>query len=89
MHLLLNALAGGRLAGNLRLLARASGPGARLTAKRLLFQRPAAIDEQGRVVHCQPCPDAVVKDGRMVPLCISDCVTSRSLKNEPIPEEVS
>ena len=89
VHLVLNGLAGGRLAGNLRLLARASGSGARLTAKRLLFQRPAAFDEQGRVVHCQPCPDAVVKNGRMVPLCISDCVASRSLKNEPVPEEVS
>jgi hypothetical protein len=89
VHLLLNGLAGGRLAGNLRLLARARGPGARLTAKRLLFQRPAAFDKQGRVVHCQPCPDAVVKDDRMVPLCISDCVASNSLTNEHVLEEVS
>jgi hypothetical protein len=89
VHLLLNGLAGGRLAGNLKLLARANRPGARLTTKRLLFQRPAAFDKQGRVVHCQPCPDAVVKDGRMVPLCISDCVASNSLTNEHVLEEVS
>jgi len=89
VHLLLNGLAGGRLAGNLRLLVRASRPGARLTAKRLLFQRPAAFDKQGRVVHCQPCPDAVVKDGRMVPLCISDCVASDRIKSEPVAEEVA
>ena len=87
-HLLLNGLAGGRLAGNLRLLARARGPGARLMAKRLLFQRPAAFDKQGRVVHCQPCPDAVVKDGRMVPWCISDCVASNRLTNEHVLEAV-
>jgi hypothetical protein len=89
VHLLLNGLAGGRLAGNLKLLARASRPGARLTTKRFLFQRPADLDEQGRVVHCQPCPDAVVKDGRMVPLCISDCVASNSLTDEHVLEEVS
>ena len=89
VHLLLNGLAGGRLAGNLKLLARANRPGARLTTKRLLFQRPAAFDKQGRVVHCQPCPDAVVKDGRMVPLCISDCVASNSLTDEHVLEEVS
>jgi hypothetical protein len=89
VHLLLNGLAGGRLAGNLKLLARASRRGARLKAKRFLFQRPAAFDEKGRVVHCQPCPDAVIKDGLLVPLCISDCVASSSLKSEPVPEEVS
>ena len=86
VHLLLNGLAGGGLAGNLKLLACASRPGTRLRAKRFLFQRPAEFDEQGRVVHCQSCPDAVVKDGRLVPLCISDCVVSSSLKNEHVPE---
>ena len=62
LHLLLNGLAGGRLGGNLKLLAHVCRPGARLSAKRLLFQRPAAFDEQGRLVHCQPCPDAPVID---------------------------
>jgi len=72
LHLLLNGMAGGGLANHLKLLARASRSGARLTAKRFLFQRPASFDTSGRVVHCQCCPDAVVKDGRLVPLCISD-----------------
>jgi hypothetical protein len=72
LHLLLNGLAGGGLAGKVKVLARASRPGARLRAKRFLFQRPAEVDERGRVVHCQSCPDAVVKDGRLVPLCICD-----------------
>ena len=31
---------------------------------------------------------AVVKDGRMVPLCISDCVTSKSHTNAHVLEEV-
>ena len=49
-------------------------PGARLAAKRLLFQWPATVDESGRVIHCECCPDAVLKDGHLVPLCISDLV---------------
>jgi hypothetical protein len=88
-HLLLNGLAGGGLAGNLRLLARAGRSGARLTAKRLLFQRPAAFDEQGRLTHCQPCPDAVVRDGRLVPLCVSDRVAGGSPRNGRVLEAVS
>ena len=47
LHLLLNGLAGGSLAGNLKLLRLASRPGARLSAKRLLFQWPATLDESG------------------------------------------
>jgi len=76
-HLLLNGLASGGLWKSLKLLGGAARPGARLTAKRLLFQWPATMDETGRVIHCQCCPDAVLKDGRLVPLCISDLVTGK------------
>ena len=75
LHLVLNGLAGGGLARNLRLLGLAGRPGAQLNAKRILFQWPAIVDPHGRVVHCHCCPDAVLKDGRLVPLCISDRVT--------------
>jgi hypothetical protein len=78
LHLLLNGLAGGGLAGNLKLLGRAGRSGARLTAKRFLFQRPAAFDEQGRVIHCRCCPDAVAKKGGLAPLCITDRVVGAS-----------
>jgi hypothetical protein len=84
LHLLLNGLAGGRVAGNLRLLAHACLPGSRLSIRRFLFQRPAAFNAQGRVVHCQCCPDAVVKNGHLVPLCISDRVTSSRVGPERI-----
>jgi hypothetical protein len=59
-HLLINGLAGGRLWKKLKLLGHAIRPGARLAAKRLLFQWPATVDESGRVIHCECCPDAVV-----------------------------
>ena len=75
-HLLLNGLAGGGIFGNLKLLGCATQPGVRLAAKRFLFQWPATFDESGRVVHCECCPDAVLKDGRLVPLCISDLVAN-------------
>jgi hypothetical protein len=77
LHLLLNGLAGGGWLNHLKLLAKAGRPGAHLTSKRLLFQWPVTIDGQGRVIHCQSCPDAVVKEGRLVPLCISDLAVSR------------
>lgn len=74
LHLLLNGLAGGGPAGNLALLGRTLRPGARLSAKRLLFQWPASLDEHGNLVHCDCCPDAVLNGDRLVPLCISDRV---------------
>jgi hypothetical protein len=76
-HLLLNGLAGGGIFGNLKLLIRATQPGGRIAAKRFLFQWPATFDESGRLIHCQCCPDAVLKDGHLVPLCISDLVANR------------
>jgi hypothetical protein len=86
-HLLLNGLAGGGLSRNAELLKYANRPGAKLSAKRLLFQWPASLDKLGRVVHCQCCPDAVLKNGALVPLCISDRVTTRSLTGqEKVPD---
>lgn len=74
VQLVLNGLAGGSLAGNLRLLLASLRRGHRLHAKRLLFQCPANVLETGQVVHCDNCPDAVIKNGRLVPVCISDRV---------------
>lgn len=74
LHLLLNGLAGGSIFKRLKFLGCAMQPGVRLAAKRLLFQWPAAVDKSGRLIHCQCCPDAVLKDGHLVPLCISDLV---------------
>jgi hypothetical protein len=75
LHLLFNALAGGGV-GNFKPLLAACRPGAKLTAKKLLFQCAASLDPQGRLVHCHCCPDAVVRDGKLVPLCVSDKVVS-------------
>lgn len=72
VQLTLNAFLGGDLRGNMRFLAQCCRPNSRLGVKRLLFQCPADIKEDGSVVHCLNCPDAVVKEGKLVPVCISD-----------------
>jgi hypothetical protein len=82
LQLLFNALAGGGVR-NLKPLLAACRPGAKLTAKKLLFQCAASVDAQGRVAHCHCCPDAVVQDGKLVPLCVSDQVVSENRVDGP------
>jgi hypothetical protein len=74
-QLVLNGLLGGRRRSNMALVGRAGKQGARLTAKRLLFQNPAELTADGRLIHCKWCPDAVLKGGSLVPVCIADHVT--------------
>jgi hypothetical protein len=72
VHLLLNGLAGGGLGRNLGVIVRALRPGASLRIKRCLLQVPANLDASGRLVFCRDCPDAVVRHGALVPVCIVD-----------------
>ncbi len=74
-HLVLNGLLGGRRRSNMELVRKAGKVGARLTAKRLLFQNPAELTADGRLIHCKWCPDAVLKSGSLVPVCIADHVS--------------
>jgi hypothetical protein len=76
-HILLNALAAGGNVRSLKFLKQCCIPKTRLMAKRLLFQWPASLDEMGRVVHCECCPDAVLREGQLVPLCISDRIAPK------------
>ena len=78
-HVLLNALAGGRAAAGLRLLTSALLGRSHVDLKRILVQRPAQIASDGRVHHCANCPDATIRDGHLVPLCLSDRVVSRQV----------
>ncbi len=72
LQLLLNGLTGGRLGRNLRALSRSLRRGSTLRAKRLLFQCPAYVADDGSLVHCDSCPDATVRNGRLVPVCVGD-----------------
>lgn len=73
-QLVLNGLLGGRRKSNMELVRRSGKPGTQLTAKRLLFQNPAELTADGRLIHCKWCPDAVLKNGALVPVCIADRV---------------
>ena len=71
VRLMLNALTGGRilnLAFALRVLVR----GERLAVKGVFLEAFPDLLPDGRVEYCNPCLDAVVKDGRFVPACLSD-----------------
>lgn len=74
-QLVLNGLLGGRRRTNMELVRKAGKAGARLSAKRLLFQNPAELTADGRLIHCKWCPDAVLKAGSLVPVCIADHVS--------------
>ena len=74
-QLVLNGLLGGRHYLNMELVRRSQRNGAHLTAKRLLFQNPAELTPDGHLIHCKWCPDAVLKNDVLVPVCIADHVT--------------
>jgi hypothetical protein len=79
-QLLVNGLTGGRRRVNQKLINQSKNQGAQLRAKRILFQNPAELSEGGTLIYCRWCPDALLKNGSLVPICISDKVVKE--KNE-------
>lgn len=73
-HLALNGMMGGDFEGNFHFLSACRRSGAALSVKRLLFQCPAELADDGRLIHCRHCPDAVVRNNELVPVCIADKV---------------
>lgn len=74
LQLLLNSISGGRFMAYLAFIMKTFRHQPDLNLKKILFQSLAYVDDDGHVVHCANCPDAVVKNGRLVPACISDRV---------------
>jgi len=75
IQLLVNAVSGGRLVSNLAALIRSLVPGHCLETKHLVFQEGPGFDGE-QLVICRDCPDATLKEGRLVPLCLTDKVVS-------------
>ncbi len=71
-QLTLNALLGGNREANHALLDAAKKDGSEIRTKRIFFQHLAELDEKGEFTHCDWCPDALVKNGNLVPICIAD-----------------
>lgn len=73
LQLCLNALTGGSFVRNLRIYPRARRH--RLVMKHIVFQQGPTPDAQGVLSFCRDCPDAVVVDHRLLPVCLADRVT--------------
>lgn len=72
LQTLINALTGGDRAGALAFLRASLRRGVDAHAKRILFQNPAMLAETGEIIHCRTCPDAVMREGHLIPACIGD-----------------
>lgn len=72
----LNALLGGDKQGNHKFLNEINEKKGTLKVLRLLFQSPAQLSKDGELTFCDNCPDAVIKNGKLVPVCISDRVAT-------------
>jgi len=46
--------------------------GRRLALKALCFQQGPNLAEDGQVEHCRDCPDATVRHGKLIPVCMVD-----------------
>ena len=71
----LNGIFGGDRSGNKAFLQQIKNKKGKLKVLRILFQEPAKLDSSGNLTYCSNCPDAIVKNGKLVPVCISDRVT--------------
>jgi len=70
-RLVLNALTGGPLR-NLPFALRVLFKGDALAVKSIFLEAFPDLMPDGKVEYCNPCLDAVVKDGKFVPACLSD-----------------
>ncbi len=73
VQLLVNGLTGGNFRNNFTALFRSLNPSSQIESKHLVFQQGPGIQD-GKLVYCRECPDATLKGGRLVPLCLTDKV---------------
>lgn len=62
----------------LRLLAGSLRPGVRLLRKHVVVELPPAQRPDGSIVICGECPDATLRNGRLVPPCLADRMSQTS-----------
>ena len=69
--ILINAIGGGDFWGNIMFLLKSWNCNIKL--KRIFVQEPASVNKNGVLDFCESCPDATIKNGKLVPVCVSDC----------------
>lgn len=79
-HILLNAVTGGHFRQNLSLMSQAFSKEISLSDKHILLQRAPNCTEDGQIVFCDECPDATIRDGKLLPHCLVDRITVPSPK---------
>ena len=82
VQLVSNALTGGRLADNCRLIFE-SFAGHRLVDKHILLQEGPTLLANGEIEFCDNCPDAVWQDNALVPVCLADRMAPGQTKTQP------
>jgi hypothetical protein len=71
-QILLNAITGGPFRDSFRLLMASLKPRTRLKDKHIVVEHAPRFDGAGKLTHCRNCPDAVIRDGQLVPACLAD-----------------
>jgi len=69
-------------------LLRASALGRALRFQYVVIQVPPHIDAQGRLHLCRHCPDAVVRHGELLPVCIADQLDPLGAQPARAPDQV-
>jgi len=80
IRIVLNALTGGPLR-NLGFALRVVCKGECVVGKNLFVESFPDLLSDGRVEYCDPCIDAVVQDGKLVPPCLSDTEFAKGEKS--------
>ncbi len=59
--------------------------GSRIHSKVLVFQKPPNLTAGSEIEACKDCPDATVRDGEIVPLCLADILRPLAAAESPHP----
>lgn len=74
----------------LAFLAKALVPGSSLHQKSFIFQQGPNVTSSGEIDFCKDCPDATVRNGKLVPVCMADIVSPAAKPARRLPQvEVS
>ena len=58
-----------------RFLASGLKPGSKIGSKVIVIQQAPNLSETGELEYCKNCPDATVRNGKIVPLCVADILS--------------
>jgi len=63
------------IATTARLLWMLMKPGNTISFNQFYFQQPAGLNENGELEFCAACPDATIRNGLVVPVCVADVLS--------------